>query len=126
MSRGSRPVYLNLLKIRLPIPGVVSFAHRVSGVLLFIAIPFSIYLLEHSLADPASYQAVRALLWHPLVVPFTVVLAWSLLHHLLAGIRFLLIDLDIGIEKFTARKTAWAVLFGALALSALLLVRWWT
>ena len=92
---------------------------------MFVAIPFSIYLLERMLAGPADYESVAALLASPWVVPVTVLLAWSLLHHLLAGIRFLLIDLDVGVYKSAASKTAWAVLIGALVLTGALLSRWW-
>lgn len=125
MSRAQRPVFLNLLKIRLPIPGVVSFAHRVSGVVLFLALPLSIYLFERSLTDAQSYAQVLALLRQPWMAPFTILLVWSLLHHLLAGLRFLLIDLDIGLNKQAARTGAWVVILAAPALSALLLYRWW-
>ncbi len=125
MRRDQRPVFLNLLKIRLPVTGVVSFAHRVSGVLMVMAIPFSIFLLERSLAGPAQYASVSALLASPWVAPLSVLLAWSLLHHLFAGIRFLLIDLDVGVDKPAAIKTAWAVLAAAVVVVVVLLSRWW-
>lgn len=105
-----RPVYLNLLKIRLPLPGVVSFAHRISGVLLFLAIPFTVYLLDLSLQSPQSYKDVSLLLNRPLFLLLQILLLWSLTHHFFAGIRFLLIDAEIGVEKSQARTGAWLVI----------------
>ena len=95
---NSRPVYLNLLKIRLPITGLVSIAHRISGLLLFLSIPFAVYLLDISIASEQSFSQVMALLQQPSVVVLQIVLLWSLVHHLIAGIRFLLIDAEVGIE----------------------------
>ena len=124
MSRTARPVYLNLFKIRLPIPGVVSFLHRVSGVLLVLFIPVSILVLERSLGGPAGYAQAQGWLSKPLGVLLALIFLWSFVQHLLAGIRFLLIDLDIGMEPRAARITARWVLGGAVVL-AVLLAWWW-
>ena len=105
-----RPVYLNLLKIRLPLPGIISFAHRITGVLLFLAIPLAVYLLDLSVQSEESFNQARQLLGHPLMVILQIVLLWSLAHHFFAGIRFLLIDADIGVEKSQARLSSWLVL----------------
>ena len=105
-----RPVYLNLLKIRLPLTGVVSFAHRITGVLLFISIPFAVYLLDLSVQSEESYEEARQLLNQPLMLIVQILILWSLIHHFFAGIRFLLIDADIGVEKAQARLGAWLVL----------------
>ena len=106
----NRPVYLNLFKIRLPTTGIVSFAHRVSGVLLFLAIPFSIYLLNLSIASSQGFEQGVQLLQQPIVQVLLLILVWALVHHFLAGIRYLLLDLDIGIEKASSTMTAWLVL----------------
>ncbi len=105
-----RPVYLNLFKIRLPSTGIVSFAHRVSGFLLFLAIPFSIYLLDLSLASQQGFDEAARLLQHPLLQILLLVLFWSLVHHFLAGIRYLFLDFDIGVEKAGSRMSAWTVM----------------
>ena len=107
---GKRPVYLNLLKIRLPVTGVISFAHRISGVLLFLVIPLAVYLLELSIQSEQSFNEVRQMLDKPLMLFLQLVLLWSISHHFFAGIRFLLIDAEIGIEKSSARMGAWLVL----------------
>jgi succinate dehydrogenase / fumarate reductase cytochrome b subunit len=109
-ARDTRPYYLNLIKIRLPIPGVVSIMHRISGVWLFVAIPVVVYLFELSLRDAASFSLVSDMLTHPLARLATLLLIWALLHHLFAGIRFLLTDFDIGLGKTQSRVTAWSVI----------------
>jgi len=118
---NNRPVYLNLLKIRLPVTGVVSIAHRISGVLLFLSIPFAVYLLDLSVASEQSFANVNELLQQPTLVVLQVLLLWSLVHHLIAGIRFLLIDAEVGIELAGARSGAWIV-FISEALVILLIV----
>ncbi|MEJ2059641.1 MAG: succinate dehydrogenase, cytochrome b556 subunit [Gammaproteobacteria bacterium] len=123
MPPARRPVFLNLFKIRLPITGITSFLHRVSGVLLFLAIPFSIYALDLSLSGPAGYGKAVELFNKPWIALFTILVLWSLVHHLLAGIRFLFIDIDLGVDRLTARRTAWTVVVSAVAI-ALLLAAW--
>ena len=106
----SRPVYLNLIKIRLPLPGIVSFAHRITGVILFLFIPFAVYLLDLSIESQQSFIKVQQLLNQPLMLMLQILVLWSIAHHFFAGIRFLLIDAEIGVEKSQARIGAWLVL----------------
>ena len=117
----NRPVYLNLIKIRLPLAGIVSFAHRISGVLLFLFLPFSVYLLDQSVQSAESFDAVRQLLNQPLMLALQLLVLWSIAHHFFAGIRFLLIDAEIGVEKSQARLGAWLV-FLAEATTMLLII----
>ncbi len=102
----SRPVYLNLLKIRQPITALASIGHRISGVLLFIAIPLMIWTLDTALQGPQQYQQVVTLYDHPLMKLLLLLLAWAGAHHFFAGIRFLFIDIDWGVDLVTARRTA--------------------
>ena len=106
----NRPVYLNLFKIRLPTTGIVSFAHRVSGVFLFLAIPFSIYLLDLSVTSAQGFEHSMQLLQRPVMQLILLILAWALVHHFLAGIRYLFLDFDIGIDKAGSNKSAWSVI----------------
>ncbi len=119
MIKDNRPVYLNLFKIRLPIAGMVSLAQRASGILLFIAIPFAVYLLDLSVISSDGFAEVMAILQHPLVLLVEVLLVWALAHHFFAGIRFLLIDADIGVEKTQAKYGAWLVVFASVIIVAL-------
>ncbi len=123
MARQSTaPKYLNLLRIQMPVGAVLSIAHRLSGVLLFLSIPFLVYLLGLSLQDAAGYARARDWLVHPLAQLVLALLAWSLFHHLLAGIRHLLLDLHIGVERVQARRSAWLVNVAALILLLLYIV----
>jgi succinate dehydrogenase / fumarate reductase cytochrome b subunit len=117
----NRPRFLNLLQIRMPIGAVASIAHRISGVLLFLILPAAVFLLELSVRSHEGFNQARAILHAPLVQLLGLVLAWALLHHLLAGIRFLLLDLEIGIERKQARASAWLVNLGAPLLLLLVL-----
>ena len=117
----NRPVYLNLIKIRLPLAGIVSFAHRISGVLLFLFLPFSVYLLDLSVQSAESFSAVKQLLNQPLMLAVQMLVLWSIAHHFFAGIRFLLIDAEIGVEKSQARMGSWLV-FLAEAIAIVLII----
>ena len=114
-----QPVFLNLLQIRLPIMGVVSILHRVSGVLLFLCIPALLYVFALSLSGEEGFQTVSTLLDSLLFRLLGIVLLWCLLHHLLAGFRFLLLDLDVGVERRDARVSAYSVLMGGAVLAVI-------
>lgn len=116
-----RPKFLNLLQIRLPVTGVVSILHRMSGVLLILGLPVLIYLLERSLLDNAGFNEVRRLVREPLMSMVLLALLWGLFHHLIAGIRFLLIDMDIGMSLRGARGSAWFTLAADLVVVAFLI-----
>lgn len=113
-----RPKYLNLVQIRLPLPGWVSFLHRVSGAVLFLALPLLLSLFQRSMAGPESFAAVRDCLSGPLPKLILLGLLWAYLHHFFAGLRFLALDLHWGVNLAAARKTSWAVF--ALSLGLLL------
>jgi len=90
--------------------GMVSFAHRITGVLLFLALPFAVYLLDLSVESQQSFEKAQQLLAQPLIMLVLILLIWSIAHHFFAGIRFLLIDAEIGVEKTQSRLGAWLVL----------------
>jgi succinate dehydrogenase / fumarate reductase cytochrome b subunit len=120
VTKNGRPVHLNLFQIKLPVPGIMSILHRVSGVLLSVAVPVGLYLLDLSLRSPEGYAQARFLLDHWLAALLLLGLFWGLLHHLFAGLRHLLLDVDVGIEKPAYRRSAWAVLLAAPPLALLL------
>ncbi|MFZ5484507.1 MAG: succinate dehydrogenase, cytochrome b556 subunit [Pseudomonadota bacterium] len=123
--KPERPFFLNLVQIRLPIGGWVSIFHRVSGAGLSLAIPVVLYVWMLSLRSPEDYAAVTGFLsgWLGFLIVLAVV--WALLHHFLAGLRHLGFDIGLGEAKATARKSAWAVLFAALGLTALFMLGCW-
>ena len=120
MSAKPRPVFLEIPNIRLPIPGIVSILHRISGVVLFIALPVLLYLLSGTLSQQSDFAAYRAFVSNPLVKLALIGLLWAYLHHSLAGIRFLLLDAHKGLELNTARNTAKLVFVAALVLTVVI------
>jgi succinate dehydrogenase / fumarate reductase cytochrome b subunit len=121
-----RPVYLNLVRIRLPLPGLVSILHRVSGAALFLfAIPLALFAMQTSLESADGYASVQSLFANPLCKLVLTGLVWAYLHHFLAGIRYLLIDLHIGDDLTPARQSSVVVLGASLALTLIIAVRLW-
>lgn len=116
---SKRPVYLNLLAIKLPLPGLVSILHRISGALLFLCLPFLLLLLQQSLGSEAGFAEARGSLGHPLGKLVLTVLLWAYIHHFLAGLRFLALDLDIGAELRDARLLSKLVLVLSVGLALL-------
>ena len=120
MSVKPRPVFLEIPNIRLPIPGIVSILHRISGVGLFIMLPVLLYLLSGTLSRESAFETYRAIVSNPLVKLILIGVLWAYLHHLLAGVRFLLLDAHKGLELNTARNTAKLVFTAALVLTVIL------
>ena len=117
-KNNSRPRYLNLFKIAMPVTAVVSIAHRLSGFLLVITIPFLIYAFQASVSSTNEFSQLLATLQQPWVKAILIVLTWSFAHHFFAGIRFLLIDVDLGVSKKSARHSAWLIHFLAIVVTA--------
>lgn len=109
MNKRDAPVFLNLLQIRLPVTAIVSILHRLSGLLLFLVLPLLIYALQESLRSPESFAALAGQLDAFLVKVILAILLWGLCHHLFAGLRFLLLDVEVGIQRQQARNSAWLV-----------------
>lgn len=109
ITKKQRPKNLNLLKIHQPVTAVVSILHRVSGVILFLFIPLLIYALAYSLSSESNYSQLQQAISSSLIKWLTLPVVFALVHHLFAGIRFLLLDLDIGVALKPARTSAWLV-----------------
>ena len=104
-----RPKHLNLIKIKMPVTAVVSILHRVSGILLFLSIPYIIWLLSLSVKSEQGFDEVVAIFtsdWGRLI---NIILLWAIIHHFYAGLRFLLLDIDFAISREAASKMAWLV-----------------
>jgi len=121
--KQSRPIFLDLLSIRQPLPALISIAHRISGLLLFLSIPFFLKTWQASLANPESF---RALLQDGLVLKFVLFfLCLAYAYHLIAGLRFLLLDLHWGVSLKSARFSSWVVLCSSLLFAVFLGVCLW-
>ena len=108
-----RPKNLNLLSVKFPMSAVMSVGHRAAGILLFLLLPYLLYLLQLSLNNETDFLLVKEQLQSPMAKFFSLIIIWSLVHHFLAGIRYFLLDIDVGIEKHRAQKTAVFVMAGS-------------
>lgn len=121
-----RPKHLNLVKIKQPLPAIVSVLHRISGAALFLfAIPLLLILVNASLASPETYTSMKEIVGSPLIKLFLLGLVWAYLHHFCAGIRFLLLDIHWGASLAAARQSSRAVLVVSLVLTVVLGLRLW-
>lgn len=118
--KTKRPVFLNLLQIKFPVPAIASIFHRVSGVVLFLGLPFLLYCW-HQARSAEGFMALqqanfgfKVLLWMILSAGF---------YHALAGLRHLLMDCGLGESLTQARFTAKLVI-GLAIVGALLLGVW--
>lgn len=113
MKPITRPVYLDLIRIHLPLAGWVSILHRLSGVLLFVFLPLGVWILSVSLSGETGFQRVLAWGAHPLARLAMLGLVWAFVHHLLAGLRHLALDIDRGTGLRRARQSSLAVLLAS-------------
>jgi len=120
-----RPKFLNLMEIKLPLPGVASILHRISGIGLFLMLPLLIWMLDLSLKSADTYNTLVSVASHPLVKLILIGLLWAFLHHFCMGIRILLIDIHVGVEKEAARKSTVAVLAVSLVMTLILGAKLW-
>lgn len=124
LPRKERPQFRNinitqLSNYRLPLAGLVSILHRISGFLMFLLLPFVLYLMEQSLRSEISFAYFQGIASHWFVKLVLLALVWGYMQHFCAGVRHLFMDVHVGIEKESARKSAVSVLIVSLLLTAL-------
>ena len=112
--RTNRPEFRNIhvsqiLRYRMPPPAMVSILHRISGAALFLALPFLLWMFDLSLISETSFDRMATTASGWIVKVALLLLIWAFLHHLVAGIRYLVLDLHVGLERVQARKNALAV-----------------
>ena len=96
-----------LTAYRLPLAGRVSILHRVSGALLFVFLPFLLYLFDQSLTSEMSFESFKLFLSNIVVKLITLVLAWAFLFHFCAGIRHLVMDTNHeAVSKENGKRTS--------------------
>lgn len=127
----SRPGTMRLvdaLGYRLPLAGVVSILHRLSGALMFVLLPFVVWLFDVTLSSEASYERFTAAYavgigfvpaW--LVKLVTLALIWAYLHHAMAGVRHLWMDATHSVTKEQGRTSAIVTLAGSIGLTLILM-----
>jgi succinate dehydrogenase / fumarate reductase cytochrome b subunit len=115
---------------RLPLGGIVSILHRLSGVIMFVLMPLVIWMLDTSLRNEQSFATLRKVFatgcW---IIPGWIFklavlgLVWALLHHLLAGVRHIWMDICHTASKQQGYFSALAVVVVSLALTLLLALK---
>lgn len=98
---------------------MTSIGHRISGVVLALCSPVLIYLLDASLRSAQDYEWVRSLLDAAPAKGLALVMFWIFAHHFLAGVRHMLMDIDIGSSLPAARMSAWVVNIVSLSVALL-------
>ena len=127
-----RPVYRNIdvlqiMKYRLPPAGIVSILHRVSGVMMFVLMPFIIWMFDTSLTSEISYAQFSAVFAGGVgFVPgwffkwVALALIWAFLHHFIAGVRHLWMDATHAVTKEFGQASALLTLGLSVVLTLLL------
>lgn len=117
-----KPVYLDMPKIvqSLPIPGIVSILHRLSGVILFVSLPLLLWLFAGTLSHQEAFAQYQAFTGNPLVKIILILILWAYLHHVFAGVRFLFLDAHKGLDLPMARTTAKIVAVAAPVLAVVI------
>lgn len=128
MPPVNRPQFRNihvtdLVRYRLPLAGIVSILHRISGLIMFLLLPVMLYLLENSLTSQDTFAFLHAAVQSPLVKLVILAVSWAYLHHFCAGVRHLIMDAHIGIDKDSARKSAVGVLIVSIPLTLLVALK---
>jgi succinate dehydrogenase / fumarate reductase, cytochrome b subunit len=128
-SIKQRPVYRNihigqLLTYRLPVAGIVSILHRVSGALMFVLLPFIIWMFDASVSSEVSYAGFTGAFsagvgfvpgWFLKLVALALI--WAFLHHLIAGLRHLWMDIAHAVDLKFGRQSALVTLGVSLLLT---------
>jgi len=123
---AARPKYVDVNMLHLPIPGLVSIFHRVTGVVMFLfLIPAVLFVLQCTVGSEAGFNRWKAVFSEPLVKITFLGFVWAYMHHFFAGIRYLLLDVHIGIDLAPARMSAKIVMVMGLVATILIGARIW-
>ncbi|HKL78388.1 MAG TPA: succinate dehydrogenase, cytochrome b556 subunit [Gammaproteobacteria bacterium] len=109
----NRPIFLDLRRIRFPVGAIASILHRITGVILLAAIPAALGLIAYSSRSPDHFRTVARWLDGPVIAVLLALVMGAAVHHLLAGLRILFMDAGWGVDRATARRTAWGSLMAA-------------
>ena len=114
---------LQIIRYRLPAAGMVSILHRVSGAMMFLLLPFILYLFDLSITSEISFDSLKGFTSHWFVKLLILAVSWGYLHHFCGGIRHLIMDAHIGLTKEGSRKSARIVFAVSLPLTALVALK---
>jgi len=113
----------DILRYRLPAAGVVSILHRVSGAMMFLLLPFILYIFDLSITSEISFTHLQGFVTHWFVKLLILGLSWAYLHHFCAGVRHLIMDAHIGLTKEASAKSARSVFFVSVPLALLIALK---
>ena len=121
----ARPVYRNInvtdiTSYRLPLAGLVSILHRISGAIMFLLLPFVIWMFDASVSSEYSFARFTNAFDHGVVKLIALGLIWAFLHHFVAGVRHVLMDARHTVAKEQGQRTAIVTLVISIALTLLL------
>lgn len=105
-----RPVNLDLGSLKFPPMAIASVLHRISGVVLFLLLPFMLYIFSQSVQSEASFAEMKNFLANPVYKLILWAFGTALIYHVIAGIRHLLMDMGFGEHLSTGRRTALIVI----------------
>lgn len=114
---------LQIIRYRLPAAGVVSILHRVSGAMMFLLLPFILYLFDLSITSEISFDYLKGFTSHWFVKLLILAVSWGYLHHFCGGIRHLMMDAHIGLSKEEARKSAHVVFWVSVPLTLMVALK---
>lgn len=114
---------LQIIRYRVPAAGVVSILHRVSGAMMFLLLPFILYLFDLSITSEISFDSLKGFTSHWFVKLLILAVSWGYLHHFCGGIRHLIMDAHIGLSKEEARKSAHMVFLVSVPLTLLVALK---
>ncbi len=122
MPTKPRPKYLDLFTLapKMSITAKVSILHRITGFLLFLSIPFVLYVLHKSLTSPDFYSSFYGVISTPIVKLIYLLFIFVFMYHMCAGVRYLFLDMDKGVEVHKAKLTAKIVIVVSILLTVIL------
>lgn len=118
-----RPVNLDLRTIRFPLTAIVSILHRLSGLFIFISVPFLLWALAASVDSPESFYHLQSCLTQPGMKALLTLLIAATIYHTFAGMRHILMDCGLGESLQSGRLGAKLVLLSS-AVTVVLLGVW--
>ena len=127
-QKAQRPEFRNihvsdLRNYRLPLAGKLSILHRVSGLAMFLALPFVLALVTSMFTTAEKFAGAMSVLGNPLVKLIALGLVWAIMHHAVAGVRYLLLDAHVKVSTEGGHQTAIVVFAVSLILTALVAVK---
>jgi succinate dehydrogenase / fumarate reductase, cytochrome b subunit len=117
--------FKDLPTYRLPPAGIVSILHRISGVLMFVLLPLAIWIFDTSVSSEISFARFRAAFnvgaGGVILKLIALALLWAYLHHFIAGVRHLLMDVShAAVSKERGDTSAKVTLVLSLVLTVIL------